>query len=422
MNSDTARLAAPIPIGGGGGLTVCLAVYCALFLTNLDIFLSERGISPVGTLAVFMAACVFYLGSQIMVAGVREVYGQLEATVQDALAPLIAFLLYVVISISMATAAPIQTESVELTQIFPIFQFAVLCFGAALVASTPARLAFGPALRFAILVLGGSIIYETLAPGALGTESIRSGGFALNANVGAFLITGMLAMSLDFQRFRLSDGAFILVAAIAVFCTLSRGGLAQLFILCVVFTAIHGRRALAEGRWRLLGGIALAAGTLVVLMISLGKLANDAPAAVNREFSDRIAQLTFQGANLTDDPYRGVLARYYLDLILQHPYIGFGTGTALDTVVPGAPFGKGPHNIYLRIWLDTGILGLFTYVGFLAALLAHGLRRRSVKGVLLGVMVVAYGFFDHNVIDNKAILLLVGASLAPTALLHGRVT
>lgn len=61
---------------------------------------------------------------------------------------------------------------------------------------------------------------------------------------------------------------------------------------------------------------------------------------------------------------RSLIWDYVLQVILYHPWTGFGFGAAHTINLPVYP-GKHPHSVSLMILLDLGLLGLFFYIGFL---------------------------------------------------------
>lgn len=398
--------------GGGHGILIAyLAIYNMLFMTNLDIFLSENELLGINSILIFLFFCGFYFCLSCFSFEIVEAYASAADSLTGSVVPFLWFTLYVAVCTLLSLRTPIGGDT-DLTQIFPLYQLGVLGFGMVAVSSPAMRRGFRQAVLPAMALLGASIVYETAVPGALGSTSVRSGGVALNANVGAFLLVGMLVMVLDFRKLRASDVVVLLLTALPVSSTLSRGGLAQFALVAAVYAALQIRNALADGDRRPLMKILAAILAAIALFAVLGHAAGNLPTAADREVQERLRQLLFQGSSISDDPYRGVLARYYIGLIQQTPIFGSGTGYTLNTAVAGAPFGKGPHNIYLRLWLDTGIWGPVVYGGFIMAMLSRAARLGDVNGMLLCLMVAAYGLFDHNVIDNKAILLLLGAALA----------
>jgi O-antigen ligase len=72
---------------------------------------------------------------------------------------------------------------------------------------------------------------------------------------------------------------------------------------------------------------------------------------------------------------------------------------------------QGPHNIYISRWLDNGLIGLVCFLGLLAAVGITFWKRRYTSGlVFIGVLVIE-GFFSHNLLEERAFLVLLGTFL-----------
>ncbi len=377
-----------------------------LFVTNLDLFLSVRGYLTVNALAVFLG---FFGGFLLLlsIAGDRDaVLDRVAAGIVLNRVPLVLFLAWVVMHVVGAGQTVLAGEDVDWVQIFPLFQFGVLVFGVMLAAADRDGSAIRIAGRLAILVLGGSVIVETILPGALGNTTSRSGGVALNANIPGFIIPALLAVSLDYRRLRQGDAVTVLFALVAVTCTLSRMGLGMLAGVVLVYAVFRYRGGHAGSRVRgaLLLGVAavIVAGSLLVL--------SRYQETRGGEFQARVQSL-IEGRSILEDPYRGPLLDHYTGVAREAPWLGHGAGETLMNEVSRAPLGLGPHSMYLRAWIDTGIAGLFFYTAFVVSVVGVGIMRRSLPCTMVGILVAAYGAFSHNVVDNKAVLILVGVAL-----------
>jgi O-antigen ligase len=110
-----------------------------------------------------------------------------------------------------------------------------------------------------------------------------------------------------------------------------------------------------------------------------------------------------------------VLLAYFIDLIRQRPFIGYGTGYSF--IEPyHAPHAQGPHNMFLRVWVDHGLWGLFSFLGLMVSSTKLCWRRRHMAGVAVMAMAWLYCMVNHNVIDEKAFLFALGISLGLAAL------
>ena len=384
-----------------------------LFVTNLDLFLSARGYLPINTLIIFLAYCATVFGS-ILATRQPQIINRLMTGIVLNRLPFVLIACWIVVHVFASAMTVLSGEDIDYVQIFPIYQFGVLGFGVLLAAADLTGRQIALAARWAIVVLAVSIIAETVSPGLLGTTSARTGGFALNANIPGFIIPALLALSLDFRSIRLGDLLAILMALVAVSCTLSRMGIGFLGLVIGVYVLFHVLHSVTKGKLRRL--VVMAVFGIFVTALTVGTFTFLASlSGLSDEFRARIATLLEIGQVL-DDPYRGPLLDFFAQEAARRPWIGYGAGETLMNSATRAPGQFGPHNIYVRIWVDTGYLGLAFYSSFVTAVVGLGIFRRSVSTTLIGVLVALYGAFSHNVTDNKAVLILLGVALGTSAI------
>ena len=78
----------------------------------------------------------------------------------------------------------------------------------------------------------------------------------------------------------------------------------------------------------------------------------------------------------------------------KHPFLGFGPGTSEDVASKYTKFNIVPHNDYIRVLVETGILGFTVYLVFLGKIFFYllGLIRRKVNfhanAVFLGILML----------------------------------
>ncbi|WP_431301274.1 O-antigen ligase family protein [Tabrizicola sp. BL-A-41-H6] len=385
-----------------------------VFVTNLDLFLSVRGFLPINTLILFVAFSAVYL-AMVLSAGGRQSVDLFLFGLKLNRLPFGLFALWIIAHVIASGRTVLAGNDIDFTQIFPIFQFVVLAFGLLVAVADPDGKRIAVAARWAIVVLGGSVVFETIVPGALGADTARTGGFALNANIPGFIIPALLAVSLDFRRVRMIDLMVMLVSLVSVTCTLSRMGISFLAMVIAVYVFFHVFLGAPEKRLRKLAFIALLVVGLTMLAVgSLAFLASSASG--NSEFQARIAVLLYGGDEVFNDPYRGPLLDYFVQLASRHPWAGYGAGETLMNAAASAPLHLGPHNVYVRTWVDTGIVGMALYLSFVASIIGLGILRKSVSAVTVGALVALNGLFSHNVTDNKAVLILVGVTLGLSAM------
>jgi O-antigen ligase len=83
-----------------------------------------------------------------------------------------------------------------------------------------------------------------------------------------------------------------------------------------------------------------------------------------------------------------------LTLILKHPFRGIGLGNL--------PFigSKFVHNSYLQIWVEVGLLGIASFLGFLYNFFKSiQIKRLAEDTLYAGCTIASFGFLIHNLID-----------------------
>lgn len=158
-----------------------------------------------------------------------------------------------------------------------------------------------------------------------------------------------------------------------------------------------------------------------------------------------IALISFLG--LTQTPYfaehfrttdrSSSLVRYQIwrtswVMIERHPLVGIGPDTfepVYRATIPALFWPplewlvSQPHNLYLALWLETGLLGLIGFVGLVSAWLVHVWRQRGTsdnhqRAILIGsgaamVGLLVHGLFDTPYFKNDLILQFMVILLLP---------
>ena len=417
MAEGTLRLAKYQVAASAGPIAIAVTLAFCILATNLDIFLFERGLFPFSAYFIFVALAVLFVTAIAVEGKIRASIERFEGAVRFCVVPLTLFAGWIAVHAIHSGLMPLSGD-VDFTIVLPVLQFAVLLFGIALACEASGTVTVRRMSALVVLVLSASVILETFVPTALGSSTGRTGGLALNSNTAAFLIAASLALSVDFRRTRLLDIGVIVVAAAGVVCTLSRMGIFFLFIVLATYGALFALRELRARRFdRLVLGAAVAIAALVASVAVLYVLTT-LPQVQNTNIVERAEQLLFSGARNLEDPYRSLLFNHYLDIAARSPFVGKGAGHTLTNLEANAPFGFGPHNMYLRAWIDVGLVGLFIYVAFVFSVIALGAGARSPELILVGCLLGLYGFFSHNVIDNKAVVILVAVAMGQAAVLY----
>jgi O-antigen ligase len=103
---------------------------------------------------------------------------------------------------------------------------------------------------------------------------------------------------------------------------------------------------------------------------------------------------------------------------LESPLVGQGTGVTSLAIRQ-----DGPHNMYLLLMAEQGVVGLLLYVSLFGILLRRGwtLARSGAMAhdqdvgrmlVIFGLFLAAYGLFSHNVLEEPHTVFLLAFVVA----------
>lgn len=405
---------APAPRKAAWFRLYSIAFFC-LFVTHLDVYLATRGLISFNIIVLLVGMIGLFAAMLLLAGRFPDFLDDLVDGILQNLLPLSFFILWMAGHILFIGEAHFHSTNIDFGQLFPIYQLIVLIFGLGLARLPESRTDLSFAGKLAILLLGGSVLYDAIYPGAFSVLANRGAGFAQDANIAAFIMNCVLAVSLNYKKYRIGDVLIFVFAVFAVFFTFSRAGIAQFLFVAIVYVFAPVFTNLRAASKPPILGLLVTFVALLLIGAHLGQIV-DATAIHNVKGADeRLEQLLFRGKSLTDDPYRLPLFEYYLGLINERPFFGFGTGYSLMAASANAPYQVGPHMMFLRVWIDNGLWGLITYSGLLLSLLGLMVRRRSVGGALLAVLLIMNSFFSHTMIDEKSCLVLIGIALGMTA-------
>jgi O-antigen ligase len=102
-------------------------------------------------------------------------------------------------------------------------------------------------------------------------------------------------------------------------------------------------------------------------------------------------------------------------MAMESPWVGWGTGLNYAS-------GEGAHNIYLARWVENGLVALVTVVFLVVGTYRYGRRTGSYELCALAAYVFAQGFFSHNMLEDKSLLLMWGILAGRAALRHDEST
>ena len=174
-----------------------------------------------------------------------------------------------------------------------------------------------------------------------------------------------------------------LLGVVGLFLSLSRGGWVGLAAAVVVFVLVAGNRK-----------VLVAAGAAFLIMIAV--------VFTVPNFRYRVL-LPFQGE-------KSSVARFSLwntgwEMVKDSPVLGkgllgFSTNWDAYNTDPNLQRYPAPHNIFLNFWVDTGLLGLVSFVGMLGLLIWRGLQKGvDTVGFKRGLALAFVTLLVHGLVD-----------------------
>ncbi|MCB0329014.1 MAG: O-antigen ligase family protein [Bdellovibrionales bacterium] len=287
-----------------------------------------------------------------------------------------------------------------------IITYGFVLFLSALIASPiPFRgMTTRSALQLPLLLLIASMTYELWNPGYFSTEESRPAGFAGNSNFGALAANMMCASILSYGRAGSvkRDMAWLMATGMGVLMTQSRSGLLG-FLALLIYYLFHYIRSRPFTPGELLKflvavtfGVVLTGWTMLYIFEDSGL------------FKDRKTRFdTFMESGETDDgsaESRLRRARYAVTKITEAPLIGHGT--AFTRSYKGQP-----HNIYLQIWVNYGLIGLSLWLFILGSAWWTFRKNDYLPGRGLILVTFIGGFFSHNILEQHPFLICFGIML-----------
>lgn len=250
---------------------------------------------------------------------------------------------------------------------------------------------------FAIVAVGTAMnLYELyIAPG-------RSAGFYVNPNTSAEALLGyglvfLLARS---AKFSVADLILMSLVVVGIFATFSRAGILAGVVLLTAAALMRGQRKHMPRI--VLGGVAI---SLLAFAFASYVFRN---LDLSEEATGHILSLIETGGVGDYREDRGLTALASLELAMENPLAGGGVGAVYD--MP-----EGPHNMFLAMMVEYGIVGLIVYLVIIIRLILIARRAdRNLSGtVLLFVAwLVVFSFSSHNLLGNAATIPLMGFALA----------
>jgi O-antigen ligase len=256
---------------------------------------------------------------------------------------------------------------------------------------------------FVIVAVGASLnLYELfIANNAFSGAPGRSAGFYGNPNFSSesLLGYGLICLTARIGKLRIVDLIVMALVVVGVFATFSRGGIVAGVVLLPAAALMRVQR---QSVARLVVGavaillLAFAFSSYVVHNLELSK-----------DATERFLSLIEVGGVGDYETARGSAASTALELIAEDPVFGAGVLTIYQ--LP-----EGPHNMFLAMMVEYGILGLILYLVVLIRLVVTARRAGHELSGIIWVYVgwlIIFSFVTHNLLSIAGIPLM-GFALA----------
>ncbi|MGH2550251.1 MAG: O-antigen ligase family protein [Thermomicrobiales bacterium] len=262
-------------------------------------------------------------------------------------------------------------------------------------------------LAVVAMLIGASLnIYELFNPMTFSKIAGRSTGLFANANQSGQGV--VMAMIVGFGVLPPKWRPVLLIIGIAgVLPTFSRSGMLAWGAAVIALYLCQGLH-LREVRRLLIIPIVIIAFAYSPLWGSLEDTLTQR-GVLNADVRQRLDFVGSGGEDVQDSSAleRQELASLAWERFSMQPVLGWGTGAFY---MP--PFWLGPHNTYLAMMVDYGLIGIIVYPSLLVVILI-GVNRESAKvAVPIVVALLLYGFFSHNLLEQRMTLLGIAIGAA----------
>ena len=241
-------------------------------------------------------------------------------------------------------------------------------------------------------------VYELFFPLSFSPIIGRSAGLYMNPTTSSLaLVGGMIFAITVFPAW--SRGIFILLVGVGVTVTFSRGGIILWCIAAVGLLVAKKIRVRDSLRAVCFGSLLIAA--LLFPRLDELRVNIDSAGVVNANIAERLLWLTDPSGVQDESGFaRAYVAKRLWDKWAEHPFLGSGTGSAFSA------FEIPPHNEYLLLMMDHGLIGGLVFPLLLLAIIYRNRGKFNIVSVLFGCTQAVAGFISHTLLSEPQTLLL----------------
>lgn len=248
-----------------------------------------------------------------------------------------------------------------------------------------------------ILLDSGSVLYEALGMAKYSQINGRFAGFLTQPNDAIIVLCLMLGIVLTLNRHFWQSAATIAVGAVAVGLTLSRSGMMVFALMIMVWLLMN----LRQNFGKIVIVVAASVPAIIAGVALLTQMASSRNFGTDKNAKDRIEAI-FGGS--TDKMESGERMKDLNDAweaVTQQPVFGHGTGCASSHWQP--------HNQWVAIWLDIGVMGPLMYLSVLVFISARCAMAKG-EGVLTVIPLWGFSVFSQNLVEMAGYWFCAGVA------------
>lgn len=380
-----------------------MAAFVAIFFAYVDLYLFNSGAISIPAAYIFLALLTgFGVVLLIQAAVSARLKGEIIALYAAHAWVLAALVAIMFCTFLFAFLPGAYWDEGPRYLLFPVYDSLVILFAMLLAVPQHHRRHFHQYLLCAFVVLLASVFVDAYYPGTFTLVPDRAAGFAENPNTAAFVLVLLCSCLVDFQRQRLRNLVLMALTSLGVLVTLSRGG----GILLGLLFAFYAYRIVSLNRHRpgRLLRRATALAVLVAIIYVTGAFLVRRADMFALSFQPRLEMLYGTQELVASDDDRIGLLITSIGVLAKSPVLGYGTGYTYSMVA-------GPHNIYLQQWINNGLPGLLAYLMLLGTCVLVFWKRQFSRGLVFVGLVAVHGLFNHNILEERAFLALLGVLL-----------
>lgn len=231
----------------------------------------------------------------------------------------------------------------------------------------------------------------------------RSAGLYMNANQsGAAMVLGMiLSIGLVPPKYRVPYASFVFLGVVTTF---SRAAILGWFVVSLVLIYQKTLRI----RECMVGTAIFGVSVFIAVPVLLDFLSVERGISLGNLLDrlDWFANLGRLSIDISQED-RQTIARLAWDLFASHPFFGNGIGS---TEMWSEKIST--HNIYLYFMADYGIIGAFVLPALVVSITSFARKEARWMAIPFGIFAVYWGFFSHNMLDERYFLISIACMAA----------